>query len=171
MTIENIVLVRSLQQPLHWYDCDSLCTGMMLLIYDKLFCCCVGCYVKSHFSENYVLSRTSKLAIPRHTELNGKSTFFRGITKNIQGLFCGIFSERSLYSNPSSETHVCTCPKLTTLHFAISFATYCSKLCRKHFGNVVTILCNHKNPRVIIKSSYNTALNFKHVVQGQLFYM
>ncbi len=33
---------------------------------------------------------------------------------------------------------------LRTLHFAISFATYCSKLCRKHVGYVVTILCDRK---------------------------
>ncbi len=126
---------------------------MILLISDKFFCCCVGCYVKSHFSGNYVLSRTSKLAIPRRTELNGK-TFFSRITKKIQGLFCGIFLERSFYSNPSSETHVCTCPKLTTSHFEISFATYCIKLCC--LGNISDLWSQYcvakKNPCVIIKA-------------------
>ncbi len=44
----------------------------------------------------FVPFRAWEWAIPRQMEFRERSTFFRGITKTVQSLFRGIFSERLL---------------------------------------------------------------------------
>ncbi len=72
----------------YFQACDSVCTGMMLLMYEKSFCCYVGCSIKPHFFAEFRSIPNPELAIPRRKE---RSVFFRGITKTVRGLFCGIF--------------------------------------------------------------------------------
>jgi hypothetical protein len=43
------------------------------------------------------------MTVPRHSESNGISTLFCGITKTVPSLFRGIFSERNFDGNPRGE--------------------------------------------------------------------
>jgi hypothetical protein len=46
------------------------------------------------------------LALPRNSELLGRSAFFRGITETIPSIFRGIFSERNSVPNPICKTFI-----------------------------------------------------------------
>jgi hypothetical protein len=73
------------------------------VFYEKSFCCCyfgLQNSVPFRFEPRNVRFR-------EQTEVRERSTFFRGITKTVPILFCGIFSERNFNGN-----HICTAPSV-----------------------------------------------------------
>ncbi len=71
----------------------------------------VSCFVKLHYFRGIpfrsVRFRTTKLILSMNTEFCRMSTFFRGITKTVLSLFCGICSERNFDGNPSARLWYC----------------------------------------------------------------